>query len=123
SSKVKYLKVAIEFEKACEVEKENYLEKIRQTNASKKSWWNLVKTLFRRSRSSKISELRDQNNLEWSDDKMKAYVLNQRFASICTMTTADYDKDIPFDKLNLSTTTLDLFTVTTNEVEKMLKSE
>ncbi|CAF0882048.1 unnamed protein product [Didymodactylos carnosus] len=53
---------------------------------------------------------------------MKAYVLNQHFASICPMTTADYDKDIAFDKLNLSTTTLDLFTVTTNEVEKCLKA-
>ncbi|CAF1291303.1 unnamed protein product [Didymodactylos carnosus] len=118
SSKAKYQKVIIEFEKTCEVEKENYLQKIRQTNASKKSCWNLAKTLFRRSRSSKISKLRDQNNQEWSEDKMKAHVFNQHFAAICTMTTADYDKDIPPDKLPLSTSTLDLFTVTTREVEK-----
>ncbi|CAF1217057.1 unnamed protein product [Didymodactylos carnosus] len=98
----------------------NY-EKLRQTNASKKSWWNLAKTLFRRSRSSKISKLRDQNNQKWSEDKMKAHVFNQHFAAICTMTTADYDKDISPDKLPLSTPTLDLFTVTTREVEKCLK--
>ncbi|CAF0793248.1 unnamed protein product [Didymodactylos carnosus] len=121
SSKAKYQKVTIEFEKACEVEKENYLQKIRQTNVSKKSWWNLAKTLFRWSRSSKISKLKDQNNQEWSEDKMEAHVCNQHFAAICIMTTADYDKDIPPDKLPLSSPTLDLFTVTTRVVEKCLK--